>query len=142
MLPGEKIRPGRRHRKSRQGDLVRKALSESSEFLSAQNLFLGLRRDGSEVSLSTVYRHLQMFVDRNQVDVIHDAGGEALYRYCGTAHNTRPHHHLVCRVCCRAEEVDSSTPGQWVQAIAAEHDFLDIAWSLDIFGTCPECRAG
>ena len=61
--------------------------------------------------------------------------GETLYRQCSTGH----HHHLVCRACGRTVEVAGPTVERWADSIAAEHGFVDVAHTLEIFGTCGNC---
>jgi Fur family ferric uptake transcriptional regulator len=73
------------------------------------------------------------------VDTLLRDDGETLYRQCAeSAH----HHHLVCRQCGATIEVDGPTVETWTQHIAAQHDFDDVSHTLEIFGRCPQCRAG
>lgn len=91
------------------------------------------------VSLSTVYRQLQVLVTAAEADVIHDANGQSLYRFCGLARTGREHHHLVCRVCAGSVEIESGVPGEWVTAAASGHGYRDVDWTIEIFGVCPRC---
>jgi Fur family ferric uptake transcriptional regulator len=61
--------------------------------------------------------------------------GETLYRRCSVGH----HHHLVCRGCGRAVEVDGPAVERWADRVAAEHGFADVSHTLEIVGTCAEC---
>ena len=78
-------------------EAVRQALTGSSGFRSAQDLYADLRAEGSKIGLTTVYRALQALSDSGEVDVLHTGDGEAVYRACDTESH---HHHLVCR-CAR-----------------------------------------
>ncbi|MCD5313922.1 Fur family transcriptional regulator [Kineosporia babensis] len=127
------------HRGTRQSELVRKALADSAGFVSAQALFAELRSSGDNISLSTVYRQLQVLVTAAEADVIHDPNGQSLYRFCGLAHTGRKHHHLVCRSCARSAEIDSGVPEEWIEAVASEHGYREVDWTLEIFGICPRC---
>jgi Fur family ferric uptake transcriptional regulator len=131
---------GIRKRETRQGGVVREALSQAEGFRSAQDIYATLRRAGEAVGLSTVYRHLQALADQGDVDVIHTPDGETTYRYCGDA-RSRHHHHIVCRVCGRAEEIEGRAVERWATTIAEEHNFADIEHTVEIFGTCAQCRA-
>ena len=106
-------------------------------FHSAQEVHARLRSAGDGVGLSTVYRAVQSLADDGELDSIRTDSGEALYRRCSPAH----HHHLVCRTCGRTVEVAGPTVEQWADRVAAEHGFADVSHTLDIFGTCGECRA-
>ena len=62
---------------------------------------------GTRVGLATVYRNLQAMALDGEVDVIRTPEGEAVYRSCSTDH----HHHVVCRSCGLAVEVDRRCRG-------------------------------
>ena len=74
--------------------------------------------EGESVGLSTVYRHLQALADDGLVDVIQTPDGETTYRYCGEA-GSGHHHHLVCRACGRAEEIEGPAIEKWAAAVGA-----------------------
>lgn len=131
-------RPQRPHRATRQGDAVESALRSAEGFRSAQDVYAALRADGANVGLSTVYRHLQAFADDGLVDVIHTADGETTYRYCGSKGTTH-HHHLVCRSCGGAEEIEGPAIERWAQRVAQEHGYTDVDHTVELFGTCRSC---
>jgi Fur family ferric uptake transcriptional regulator len=115
---------------------VAAALAEVDEFRSAQELHDMLRHRGDSVGLTTVYRTLQSLADAGEVDVLRTSEGEAVYRRCSTDDH---HHHLVCRSCGRAVEVEGPAVERWADAIAKEHGFVDIGHTVEIFGTCGDC---
>jgi Fur family ferric uptake transcriptional regulator len=45
-------------------------------------------------------------------------------------------------VCGKAVEVEGPAVEKWADAIAAEHGFVDVAHTMEIFGTCADCAAG
>jgi Fur family ferric uptake transcriptional regulator len=129
-----------RQRSTRQGGAVKDALSGAGGFRSAQDVYALLRAEGSPVGLSTVYRHLQSLVDDGAVDVIHTPEGETTYRYCAEASQPH-HHHLVCRVCGRTQEIEGRVVERWAAAVAAEHGYADVDHTVELFGTCASCTA-
>jgi Fur family ferric uptake transcriptional regulator len=116
---------------------VSAVLDEIQDFRSAQELHDLLKHKGDSVGLTTVYRTLQSLADAGEVDVLRTADGEAVYRRCSSGH----HHHLVCRGCGRTVEVEGPAVERWADSVAAEHGFVDIAHTLEIFGTCSSCAA-
>jgi Fur family ferric uptake transcriptional regulator len=128
-----------RQRATRQGDAVREALRTAGGFRSAQDVYAVLRSDGEAVGLSTVYRHLQAFVDGGVVDVIHTPEGEATYRYCGDQRSGHHHHHLVCRECGRTEEIEGRAIERWAGDVAHEHGYTQVDHTVELFGVCPPC---
>lgn len=113
------------------------ALSSTEAFRSAQDLHTELREGGVRIGLATVYRHLQVLVDDGQVDATRNDDGEVVYRRCET---TGHHHHLVCRTCGRTVEVEGLAVERWTGKIAVDHGFSDVEHTVEIFGTCPQCR--
>jgi Fur family ferric uptake transcriptional regulator len=124
-------------RTTRQRAAVVAVFDELEGFHSAQEVHARLRTAGDTVGLSTVYRAVQALADDGELDSIRTDSGEALYRRCSTQH----HHHLVCRTCGRTVEVAGPTVEQWADRVAGEHGFADVSHTLEIFGTCADCRA-
>jgi Fur family ferric uptake transcriptional regulator len=122
-------------RATRQGGAVRTALGAADGFCSAQDLHAELRRRGERVGLTTVYRHLQMLADAGEVDALHTADGEAVYRLCGSRH----HHHLVCRSCRRTVEIEGRSVERWARQVADAQGFVDVDHTIEVFGTCADC---
>jgi Fur family ferric uptake transcriptional regulator len=125
-------------RSTRQRAAVAAALAQVDEFRSAQDLHDILKHQGDSVGLTTVYRTLQSLADAGEVDVLRTHDGEAVYRRCSTGDH---HHHLVCRVCGKAVEVEGPAVEKWADSVAASHGFVDVDHTVEIFGTCAECHA-
>ncbi|AXE26313.1 transcriptional repressor [Streptomyces globosus] len=136
--PGETSTAPVRGRSTRQRAAVAAALDEVDEFRSAQELHDMLRHRGDSVGLTTVYRTLQSLADAGEVDVLRTSDGESVYRRCSTGDH---HHHLVCRGCGKAVEVEGPAVEKWAESIAAEHGFVNVAHTVEIFGTCSDCAA-
>ncbi|MFE0704478.1 Fur family transcriptional regulator [Streptomyces sp. NPDC058872] len=130
--------PPVRGRSTKQRAAVSAALNEVDEFRSAQELHDMLKHRGDSVGLTTVYRTLQSLADAGEVDALRTSEGETVYRRCSTGDH---HHHLVCRVCGKAVEVEGPMVEQWAEAIASEHGFVNVAHTVEIFGTCADCSA-
>ncbi|MET7657253.1 transcriptional repressor, partial [Streptomyces sp. NPDC005486] len=45
-------------------------------------------------------------------------------------------------VCGKAVEVEGPAVEKWAEAIAAEHGYVNVAHTVEIFGTCADCSAG
>ncbi|MFD8685292.1 Fur family transcriptional regulator [Streptomyces sp. NPDC059651] len=127
-----------RGRSTRQRAAVAAALDEVDEFRSAQDLHDVLKHRGDSVGLTTVYRTLQSLADAGEVDVLRTTEGESVYRRCSTGDH---HHHLVCRMCGKAVEVEGPAVETWAETIAAQHGFVNVAHTVEVFGTCMECAS-
>jgi Fur family transcriptional regulator, ferric uptake regulator len=124
-------------RHTRQRLQVTVLLEETDEFRSAQRIHEMLRERGAPVGLTTVYRTLQILADAGEVDMVRLPSGEHLYRRCSSTQ----HHHLVCRHCARTVEIAGPGVDKWVHRTAQQHGFVDVAQTLELFGTCAECAA-
>lgn len=122
-------------RNTRQRRAVAATLNALDNFASAQQIHDELRHRGESVGLSTVYRTLQAMVDTNSVDAVRNDDGETLYRACSSGH----HHHLVCRDCGRAIEVEGPAVERWADALAESYGFVNVEHTVEIFGTCADC---
>jgi Fur family ferric uptake transcriptional regulator len=98
-----------------------------------------LGRQGDPVGLATVYRALQALADDGDVDILRTDDGQALYRRCSSG---RHHHHLVCRRCGQAVELDAVVVEEWARAVAEQHGFVAVDHVVEIVGTCRDCAAG
>lgn len=104
-------------------------------FRSAQDLHVELRGGGQRVGLTTVYRTLQQMTGDGLVDRVRTDTGERAYRWCARG----PHHHLVCRGCGTAVEVQATQVQQWATRTAQEHGFSDVTPTIEVVGTCARC---
>lgn len=114
-------------------------LDDLDEFRSAQQLHDLLRSRGSTVGLATVYRAVQTLTEAGEVDVLRTADGESVYRRC---ERRTHHHHLVCRRCGKAVEIDGPGAEAWAAQVGAAHGFTDIDHTIELFGVCADCRSG
>ena len=122
-------------RPTRQRRAVSAALGEVDDFRSAQEIHDLLKRRGERVGLTTVYRTLQTLADGGEVDVLRSPEGESVYRRCSRGH----HHHLICRHCGYAVEVEGPAVERWADRVATEHGFADVSHTVEVFGSCPDC---
>ncbi len=126
---------GSTRRVTKQRDAVAAFLTDETTFVSAQQIYAGLREQGSSIGLATVYRTLQGLVEDEAVDALRTDDGEVVYRRCRSEQH---HHHLVCRECGRTVEVEGPAVEQWADAVATQHGFREISHTLEVFGTCDQ----
>ncbi|PHV65939.1 Fur family transcriptional regulator [Williamsia muralis] len=136
MSSGTEQRPVTGVRSTRQRSAIAELLSGSEEFRSAQDLHDQLKASGQSIGLTTVYRNLQALADAGQVDVLRTDSGESVYRHCSSNDH---HHHLVCRECGTTVEVQADVVEQWATEVAAQHGFVDISHTVEVFGRCGAC---
>lgn len=128
--------PVKEQRVTKQRLAVSAALDELDDFVSTQELHRILQERGISVSLATSYRILQSMAEDGAVDVLRNPEGEAVYRRCAVAEH---HHHLLCRDCGKAAEVESPAVERWAAKVAQEHGYTEVNHTVEIIGLCPEC---
>ena len=137
-MTGAEVRtPGTVVRATRQRAAIIALLDSVDEFRAAQELHDELRRRGENIGLTTVYRTLQSLSSAHLVDMVRTDTGESVYRCCSVPDH---HHHLVCRRCGSAVEVSGREVESWAAEVAEAHGFSDVSHTIELFGTCADCR--
>jgi len=95
-----------------------------------------VRERSSGVSISTVYRTLELLEELGLVKHAHLSHGAPTY-HTGTA----PEHvHLVCRDCGEVQEVEPAEVAPMVDRLRERQGFVADVGHLTVFGTCKECN--
>lgn len=106
----------------------------------ADSLYLQLRADGSKVSRATVYKTLALLHQCGLVSRYMFAPGD-FAQYEKTIE--RPcHDHMVCTKCGKIIEFPNGSVRYLQKQICDLHDFEGSYHTLQIFGTCSDCRRG
>lgn len=117
---------------------MRRGLAEAEAFVSAQTLHARLAEGGTFIGLATVYRALAQLAEEALADTVQAADGTLMYRACDMRHH---HHHLICRACGRAVEIEADAVEAWAEGAAEAHGFSEPEHVVDVFGLCAECRS-
>jgi Fur family transcriptional regulator, ferric uptake regulator len=124
-------------RPTRQRLAVLSVLAAERNDATAQEIHASLASRGDRVGLATVYRTLAALADGGAVDALSHHPGEVCYRLCSPGH----HHHLVCEECHRVVELADCDLDTWLAARASDHGFTVSGHSVEVTGTCADCRA-
>jgi Fur family ferric uptake transcriptional regulator len=106
-------------------------------FRSAADVHLALRSGGGRIGLSTVYRHLHGLTATGQVEAVHSASGEWLFRRRRAPGHT---HALWCRACGAAVEIDDDPLETRLADLAHRNGYGDVEHELILSGVCRHCR--
>ena len=110
-------------------------LSNTEEFVSAQELHQKISQSGKKLGLTTVYRALTDMVEQGLADSLSLSDGEMRYRICTPEH----HHHLICRVCGKTVEFDLPGFEELAQSVAKQNSFTELSHEIELFGLCKDC---
>ena len=122
---------------TRPRELISAVLSAQPRFLTAAEIHHALEASESRVSISTVYRTLEHLLSKGEVTVRTDDAGEASYMLCEPSHH---HHHAICRVCGRVEDVDCDAMDTFAETLKAIHGFNIDGHKMEFHGTCRDCQ--
>lgn len=104
--------------------------------LSAEEIHRKVIERYPNISLDTVYRNLNVFLDLEIVNKLYIQGGKSLYELNSGKH----HHHLICLKCGATETIDFC-PFKSInlEKIEEEKNFVIKNHSFEIFGFCGLC---
>ena len=125
-------------RNTKQRRALTATLDTLEDFISAQDLHQLMVSRGDAVSLATTYRILQSMLSAGEVESLKTEEGEAIYRRCEAEHH---HHHLVCRSCGAAVELEAPDVETWAEETARRYGYADVDHTVEISGICAECAA-
>jgi Fur family transcriptional regulator, ferric uptake regulator len=122
---------------TRPREQIASILRAHKRFISAAEIHRALEIDKAKVSLSTVYRTLEHLLSKGDVTARVDPAGESTYMLCEPEHQ---HHHAICRVCGKVEDVDCTAIEQFTDSMRALHGFELDDHTMEFFGRCKACR--
>lgn len=111
----------------------------SATDFATDDLWHEVQQIDSGVGRATVYRAVEVLAQQGILDRVEFADGSHRYRVCGTESH---HHHVTCTQCRRVVEVETCLPLDTFAAIMAKTNFTLEGHALELFGRCPNCRAG
>jgi Fur family transcriptional regulator, ferric uptake regulator len=101
-----------------------------------EQLYDELRGRGSGVGRATVFRTIDVLVDLEILDRVHQPDGAHGYVLRGPGHR----HHMVCSGCGDVVEFQGCNVGELIESLASETNFRIEGHWLEIFGTCGQCQ--
>ena len=117
--------------------LVADALARAGRQLTAQELWLRVRRRSPRIGRATVFRTVEALVGAGvarRLELPNHASG---YVACQPEH----HHHLACSRCGRVEEIGESYVDAVAQRVASDTGFVIDDARLDFYGRCAACAS-
>ena len=123
-------------RNTRQRQLILEIIEQSDEHLDADQIYERVGQVSPGISLSTVYRNLQMFKNEGMLTE-HQFDG---VRRCYEIANRARHHHLMCIGCGRIFEFSCASSDGLQTRISREKGFKIVDAEVRLMGYCPECQ--
>jgi Fur family ferric uptake transcriptional regulator len=116
--------------------MILEAIEGASGHISAEEIYLDIRKRYPGLNISTVYRTLELLKEMGLVTETDMGDGRVRFHSQGHEH----HHHLVCSKCGKVIDLDESTMAPLTSVLADEYGFRADLKHLAIFGQCKSCR--
>ncbi len=138
-LDDEALELLRAHRKriTPQRRLLVQVIRQGEGHLDADEVYRLAREKDPTISLSTVYRNLNMLKELGLVSEVHLDQEHHHYEL----KDAKEHYHLICSSCDKVIEFDSPLVRELGNQVGEERDFLIERAHIDLVGLCAKCRA-
>jgi Fe2+ or Zn2+ uptake regulation protein len=117
--------------------LILEVIRKSHGHLDADQIYRRARTKDPRISLSTVYRNLNMLKDLGLVSELHL--DEEHHHY--EIREDTEHYHLICSGCDRVIEFQSPLVARLFSEVQKNHGFHIERAHIDLVGLCRDCRA-
>jgi Fur family transcriptional regulator, ferric uptake regulator len=125
----------RRHRWTIQRQTILNVLEESKEHLTIEQLLERVQDMCPPITLSTIYRNVELLTDMGVVRINHFPGEGATYELS----SDKPHVHLVCHSCHEVTHLDSTQFEKLQADLQIPSQFHVISLALMVTGYCHRC---
>ncbi|NER45328.1 MAG: transcriptional repressor [Symploca sp. SIO1A3] len=115
---------------------ILRLLKKLNRAISAQDLYVELRKGGKGLGLATVYRSLEALKLQGLVQTRKLPNGESLY---SSVNNDQ--HYLTCLDCGESIPINQCPVHQLETELQTAHQFKVFYHTLEFFGLCHRCVA-
>lgn len=113
-------------------------IQRTERAFTADELLQRLTVDDTGVGRATVFRTLDLLVQRGVLDRLHQPDGCHSYLLCGVS--DRHHHHLICSDCGAVVEFEDCSVQPLLDELSRRTNFQINGHWLEVFGQCSVCR--
>ncbi|MBV8694468.1 MAG: transcriptional repressor [Chloroflexi bacterium] len=125
----------RGYRLTPQRHMILSVIQETKEHLSVEQITERVQRRNPYVSLSTVYRTLELLRELGLVRESHLVGESPRYESA----DGHAHHHLVCRRCHMITHLDDTLLGNLHEQLQEQYHFHGLMLDMVAAGYCDAC---
>lgn len=123
------------HRLTPQRMMIVTAIENSTDHISAEEIYAQVAAKFPNVNISTVYRTLELLEKMGLVTETDLGGGRVRYHPAEKGH----HHHLICEQCGTVIDLDESVLAPLKDALLRQCHFVADLKHIGIFGRCVKC---
>ena len=131
---------------TRPRQVVLDILQKVKRHLTVKNIYIAVHKIYPEVGLASIYRNLELFVDKGIVSKYDFGDNQTRYELAYGPGETH-HHHLICKNCNKvidySECIDKEKEllKRREKNLANKYGFKIEGHSIDFFGLCNKCKA-
>lgn len=122
---------------TRQRDDVLNAFVSAGRHLSAEELYLLVKKSNPGIGYATVYRTLKLLAEAGLADERRFEDGFTRYEYNASDGH---HDHLICTRCGKIIEFENERIEQLQQDVARKNRFKVQSHKLELYGLCSDCQ--
>ncbi|WCK55960.1 Fur family transcriptional regulator [Aneurinibacillus sp. Ricciae_BoGa-3] len=118
---------------------LRVLLENEQDHLSAEDVWLLVKKNSPDIGLATVYRTLELMSELSIIHKINFGDGVSRYEFRneGAEHH---HHHLICVHCGAVDEIHEDLLGEVEKAVNDKFNFHILDHRLTFHGICQKCQ--
>ena len=121
--------------RTRNQERILTLLQTLNRAISAQDIYVQLRKGSQSIGLATVYRALEALKLEGVVQVRTLASGESLYSSV-----QQDKHHLTCLQCGKSIPINECPVHELEIQLHQSHQFKIFYHTLEFFGLCNQCQ--
>lgn len=122
---------------TKQRNIIFDILSKSQTLITAEDIYLEIINIDNSISLSTVYRILDIFVDK-KIALKSNLPGKDSFVF--ELNHFEHKHHLICLKCKKVIHLKNCPLTEFEQYVENETNFSVTGHNLELYGYCPECK--
>ena len=111
------------------------ALRHAGTHLSPREVYRRAKQELPGLTEPTVYRTLEFLAENGMARPSQTGNGHLMYEIAG-----HDHHHIVCRICGDAMQVEHTLLEQLYQKLESTSGYVRIDSHMTFFGVCPGCQ--
>lgn len=113
-------------------------LEHEKDHMSAEEIFMLVRKKNPRIGIATVYRVLELFCELHIIEKMNFGDGVARYDLRSDDHE-HMHHHLICKECGEVREIKEDWLHMLEKRLEKEFGFTVIDHRLDFIGSFQDC---
>jgi Fur family ferric uptake transcriptional regulator len=125
------------YRMTPQRSMIVETIENSTNHISAEEIYASVVSKYRHVNISTVYRTLELLKEKGLVTETDLGNGRVSYHPTGKGQ----HHHLVCNKCGAITDLDETAFIDLKEILRKKYGFLADIKHMAIFGRCTKCNS-